>query len=365
MSETRRDIKVPASMRFREFRMRILPIAMFVVALAAAGKLWQQAVVGPTMVGSVESIQTFVKAPSAGQVTNLLVRQYQVVKKGDPIAEFVSSDFRAMTSQVQDLRSRVAMAQLDVTAILDRDRLNYHYQSVEMNTFRVRADLAAAEAELPVVEAAFDRAERGWKDKVVPYNDYEVALRTRDAMRAKIGELRRLVKDAEQHLADVAKNIGSHKDDGSMNRLSDTLSSIADTRQELERARALPMVLTAPIDGVVGDIMHRPGENMQPGDVIVTVQAVEPSRIVTYIRQGALNAPKAGDEVRIRCRTHEREEAIAKIQDIGFRYEPITNHALMRPGVPFEVGMPVGVAIPESLRPILKPGEIVDLAIGH
>ena len=77
MNEKRRDIKVPVAQVWREFRMRFLPIGVFLAALVAAFFLWQQAVVGPTMVGSVEAIQTMVTAPTAGQVTNLLVHQYQ------------------------------------------------------------------------------------------------------------------------------------------------------------------------------------------------------------------------------------------------------------------------------------------------
>jgi multidrug resistance efflux pump len=318
------------------------------------------------MIGEVESIQTFVRAPNAGQVTNLMVRQYQLVKKDQPIAEFVSADFRAVTSQVQDLRSRIAMESLQVTAILDRDRLGYHFQSMAMETLRVRADLASSEAELPLAEAAFERAERGFKEQVVPYNDYEVALRTRDSLRAKIVELKRLVKDAEAHLAEAAKNVGSYKEEGSMGKLSEALQTLTDTRVELDKQRSVPVVLRAPMDGVVAEILHRDGENVQPGDVIVTIHAVEPSRIVTYIRQGMIPHPlKRGEEVTVRCRSRSREQAVSRIEDIGFRYEPITNHALMRPGVPFELGMPVGVSIPASLRPILKPGEVVDLAIGQ
>src|SRR2546430_17724819 len=109
MNEKRREIKMPASQMWREFRMRFLPMGVFLMALVGAFFLWQQAVLGPTMIGSVETIQTYVTAPMAGQVTNLLVHQFQIVKKDEPIAEFISSDFRAVSRQLQDLRSRIAM----------------------------------------------------------------------------------------------------------------------------------------------------------------------------------------------------------------------------------------------------------------
>jgi multidrug resistance efflux pump len=365
MSETRREIKVPPARRFREFRMRFMPIAIFAAAVVAAGYLWNQAVLGPTMVGEVEGIQAVVKAPDAGVVTNLLVRPYEVVKKGQPLAQLISGDLRTISPQIQEARSRLSAAQLELDAILDYDRLGYHYQSMAMDTIRFRADLATAEAQLPIAESAFERAERGWKEQVVPYNDYEQARRERDSLRARIGDMRMLVKEAELHLTAAGKNVAGYTNQQSTLLIKDAVDRLRNTRAEVDKTRIEPFILRAPIDGVVGTIFHRDGENVQAGDTVMTIHALEGTRIIAYMRQGMTEMPKRNSPIKVRCRSHGREEAMATIEDVGFRYEPITNHALMRPGVSFEVGMPVGISIPESLRPILKPGEIVDLAVGQ
>jgi multidrug resistance efflux pump len=363
MNEKKREIKVPFSRRVREFRMRVVPLLMFAASFVAAGYLWKQAVLGPTMVGEVEGIQSLVKSPDAGVITNLLVRPYELVKKGQPLAELISIDLRTTTPQLQDLRSRFAAAQLEVNAILDYDRLGYHFESMAMDTLRFRAQLATVEAQLPIAEAAFDRAEIGWKEQVVPYNDYEAAKRARDSLRAQVVELRKLVADAESHLAAAGKNVAGYTNQQAGVMLKDALNNLKNTRAELDRSRIEPFVFRAPIDGVVGMIYHRDGENVQPGDNVMMIHALEGTRIVAYWRQGFTDTPKRGSDITVRCRSHGRPEAVAKIEDVGFHYEPITNHALMRPGMPFELGMPIGISIPPKLQPILKPGELVELAM--
>jgi multidrug resistance efflux pump len=363
MSEaSQREIKVPPAQIWREFRMRFLPVGAFVAMLVVATLLWRQTVIGPTMVGEVEAIQTAIVTPEAGYITNLYVHRLQVVKAGDPIAEVISTDVRAASSEVQDLRSRIALSQLEINSIIDRERIAFDYQALSMNTLRYRAELGAARAELPTLEAALKRAEEGWNARVVPYNDYELALRTRDSFKARIEEYARLVSESEQRLAEAKATANVFTNIGSAT-LPEAIKRIQDDRAEMASSRSDPIVLRAPIDGTIGIIMRRAGENVVAGEPIVYIHAMTGDRIITYVRQGTMMEPKKGMPVRIRCRTIAREEAIGHVEEVGHRFESITNQALLRPGMLFELGMPVGVNMPQSLRAILRPGEVVDLSI--
>jgi multidrug resistance efflux pump len=228
---------------------------------------------------------------------------------------------------------------------------------------RFRAELASARAELPTLEAAVARAEEGWKARVVPYNDYEFALRTRDSIKAKIAESELIVAEAERRLqeaattANVLTNSVPETLPGAIQRMADERKSAASQR------RREPIVLRATIDGTVGSIMRRTGENVTAGEPLCFIHARSGDRIITYIRQGMTVQPKKGMPVTIRCRTHAREEAVGHIEEVGHRFESITNQALLRPGMLFELGMPIGVNMPDSLRSILRPGEVVDLSM--
>jgi len=363
--EQRREIKMPVAQRWREFRMRYLPIGVFLIAGVMAFILWQQTVVGPTMIGEVEAVQIAITTPDAGYVAKLNVRPMQVVKAGDVIAEVVSTDVRLMSSQMQDMRSRIAMSQLEIGSIVDRERIAFDFQNLSMNTLRFRADLAAARAELPTLEGSLLRAEQGWKDRVVPYNDYQLALLLRDSVKARIAELEKLVAEAEKRLEQAGSVAGSFTNFASVHSLPDAIQRLATERQAVEDVRRAPLLLRAPIEGTIGEIRRHAGENVAANDVIVTIHKLTGDRIMTYLRQGIVEPPRPGAPVTVRCRTHAHEEGKAKVEDVGYRFEVITNQALLRPGVSFERGMPVGITMPESLRSILRPGELVDLAIGQ
>ncbi len=365
MSEPRKDIRVPPAQIWREFRMRYLPIAVFACALVATVYLWRVTVVGPTMVGEVESIQTVVTAPEAGMVTNVFVRRFQAVKAGDPVAAVMSTDARMISGHVQDLRSRIAMSQLEINSMMDRERIGFDYQALNMNTLRFRSDLAAARAELPTLEAAVARAERGWKDKVVPYNDYEESLRLRDSVKARITELEKLVTEAEAGLRQAGAAAGSFTNLAAPRTFQDAMGRLTEERQDVEDVRRKPLILRAPIDGTVGVIARQAGENVMAGDMILTIHALNSERIVTYVRQGSGLEPKKGMAVEVRCRSARREQAMAKIEEVGQRYEAITNVMLLRAGAMVEIGLPVSIEVPTSLRMVLKPGEIVDLGMPH
>lgn len=363
--QQRREIKMPVTQMWREFRMRYLPIGVFLAAGVMAFVLWQQTIVGPTLVGEVEAVQVAVTTPDAGYVTKLNVRPMQMVKAGDVIAEIFSTDVRAMSGQVQDLRSRIAMSQLEIGSIVDRERIAFDFQALSMNTLRFRSDLAAARAELPTLESALKRAEQGWNERVLPYNDYELALRTRDSVKARIAELEKLVAEAEQRLQQAGSAAGSFTNFASAHSLPDAIDRLSADRKAVDDVRRAPLVLRAPIDGTVGEIRRRTGENVAANDIIVTLHKLTGDRIITYLRQGMVETPRAGAPVTVRCRTRAREEGKAQVEDVGYRFEVITNQSLLRPGITFDRGMPVGITMPESLRPVLRPGELVDLAIGQ
>jgi len=357
------EIKIPPALRWREFRMRFVPIGVFICAIGMAVHLWQEAVLGPNMVGTVEMVQTSVTSPDAGVVTNLLVRPFQLVKAGDPVASVLVTDARAISIQLQDLRSAVSLSKMEINSILSQERSAFTYESLNLNMLRFRADLSGLKAELPTLEATLKRYEQGWKDQVVPYNDYEDALRQRDSAKARIAELQSLVDSAQERLNQAAHLAGGLTNIPAGANFGDALKKLnADQAHAMETLHA-PVILRAPIDGTVGAIMRRAGENVLAGDTILTINAIEGERIIAYVRQGAPMTPKKGMAVNVICRNHNREQGIAKIEDVGHQFETITNHALMRPGIPFETGVPIGVSMPATLRTILRPGEVVDLAV--
>jgi multidrug resistance efflux pump len=359
----KREIKVPLSQMWREFRIRFVPAGVFICGLVSAVYLWSITVVGPTMVGEVQAMQALVRTPQAGILTNVLVSPFQIVKAGDPVAEIIVTDVRASSSRVQELRSEVALSQLEINSYLDQERILFDYSSLNMNTLRFRADLAAARAQMPTVEAALQRNQELLEAKVLAFSEYELSLRLRNSLKAWIAELERLVSESEAQLKLVGPLATSFTNAPARGNLADPLARLKSERDRSETLRHATTLLRAPIDGMVGSIVRSAGENIPEGDPVLTIHAMEGQRILAYLRQGQMLTPTKGTPVRVRCRSRAREEALAEVQEIGFRFEVITNLALIRPGMSFESGMPISVSMPAPLRSLLRPGELVDLAL--
>lgn len=358
---TYEPIPTPPSQRWREFRMRALPFMVFVCSLVGAVFMWKTTVNAPTLVGEVEGRQAWVTSREVGVVTNLLVERFDRVTNGQPVAVVVSLDPRTQSSQVQDLRSRIALSQLEINSIIDRERIAFDYQNLSMDTLRFRAELAAARAQLPTAESTLARNKKGVEEQVISINEYEISLGLRDSLKAQVEELERLVEESENRLKQAAGLAATFTNSMSDSTLADAIKRVSKERRETENVRNMPVVLTAPIDGVVGAILRHPGENVAAGDIIMTIHSLEGERIVGYLRQPLPFEPRAGTPVKVRCRTLKREEAMSQIANVAPRYEPITNLSLLRPGFTYEIGMPVSIPIPPELRPTLAPGELVDL----
>src|SRR5688500_5451925 len=120
-------IPTPPGQKWREFRIRFLPLLVFICTVGSITYIWREHVTPPTLVAHVEPVFAYVRTSGDCIVTNLLVEPYQPVRKGDTIAEVIITDTRRFDAQYQMLRSQLSLVQLELGAVLDRDRLALDY----------------------------------------------------------------------------------------------------------------------------------------------------------------------------------------------------------------------------------------------
>src|SRR5262245_49574147 len=85
-------IPTPFSQYWREFRVRVLPMAIFASAIAGIVLLWRQSGINGYLSGVAEGVRSTVTSPQAGVLHQLNVGPYHVVKAGDPIAIILPRD---------------------------------------------------------------------------------------------------------------------------------------------------------------------------------------------------------------------------------------------------------------------------------
>jgi multidrug resistance efflux pump len=267
------------------------------------------------------------------------------------VAQLIPADLEVMTANLT-LNVETLRAQLRQSA--DRNIVNY--QELRLDWLRRNVELASARVEQQFAESEFQRYATLHTNHSVSDADFELRRSNRDVLQNKVIALERLS-------ADLEKEIGRLKPaDAEQSPTDRAISAAMIAQQKQLEALAESANLRAPIDGVVAAINKRPGENAIVGDLVVTVGALQPSRIVAYVRQPLNTQLKTGDLVEVTTRTTHRVSTAAKVLQVGTQLELI-DPSLLPPSTAnqriAEYGLPVLVDLPPALA--LAPGEIVNL----
>jgi multidrug resistance efflux pump len=351
-------IPIPRTLRWREFRVRALPVLFFLIAIGGICFVWRRNIIAPTLVGAVEIRSAQIISPYEGKLTQLNIDRFQKVLKGMPVAVLVPSDPRAALAVIQ---SDLDIINTRLGPRLTEPRNETDYQELRVNWMVQKVDLAATRVNLELARDELQRDEDLYKAKIIADSVYDDALKAEQALLAEVMERSNLVVVAEAGLKQLeAAGISQASSDS-----ADVLTSALQIEEEkLKKASTgtEPIILTAAMDGVITMVYRQVGENISQGSPILTISAVEPEHIMSYLRQPIPFEPKAGMEIEVRTRTMRIQSGIARIQSVGSQFESITNAlAIVRPGKPVDLGLPIEISMPSDLR--LHPGEIVDLTL--
>jgi hypothetical protein len=157
-----------------------------------------------------------------------------------------------------------------------------------------------------------------------------------------------------------------------------TRRAIEVQEREIDRllARREPLVLKAPIDGVVSQILRRPvrrtgegvvrqmirraGEAVLDGEPILTVSATEPDEILTYARREQSGLVRVGMEVEIIKETEPAQIARSHVVYLGPIMEVAPQRLWIVPDIP-DWGRPMLIKLPPGMK--LIPGEVVGIKV--
>ena len=213
------------------------------------------------------------------------------------------------------------------------------------------------------------------------YYEVQKAKLEQAALAKKIQENQRLLEQTETGL-----NQAQQRRDEFAQRQPQYLST-DDTLEVLRRAikvqelrvgellaRREPLVLKAPIDGVVSQILRRPvrrtgegvvrqmirrsGEIVATGEPILTISDKEPSEIISYISEEQLAWVRAEMTVQLVKETEPPQIASSKVTYLGPIMEVMPQRLWLVPDMP-QWGRPILIEIPLGMK--LLPGEIVGI----
>ncbi len=346
-------IPIPVHERWREFRLRTLPVVAFGLAILGIVILWRIALSPVTMVGQVEQVTASVNSPVAGLITELNVTRFQVVKKGTPIGIIVPNDPRiALDLMRAELEAQRARMDPDLSG----REYDVKVQRLRVPVLQQKVNLATAESNLAFAKLETTRAAALLKQRAITQQAYEVVLDKERSLQAGVDEQKKALAEIEAKINELALPETDATEDPIEVILREQEKRLAQLTERLG-----PITIVAPVDGMVTMISRRAGENVDQGEWILVISALNTGSIIGYLREPFSIEPEVGMDVEIRTRGRVRQTCIAKISKVGTAFEDILSPHLHPNPLLVENGLPITVALPDNLK--IPPGALVDLTI--
>jgi multidrug resistance efflux pump len=349
------------SARWRDARLRLLPSVIFLAAGTTLAFLWKDYMRAPNLVGQAESIQANVSSYKAGVVAQLGVSRFQRVKAGDTVGQVLVTDPRILASSLAVIQAEIEMLRVSMEPIANQQRTAMDYSQLRLDWMKQRTQLGMARVNLQLAEADYHRKEELFKDRIVSQRALEESKAGQDRLKKEVDELNWLVDEQTRHFQQLQPTNGLDIAQVSDAPLRAAIAA-QETKLRLTEAELAPIILQAPVDGMITAIFHRSGEAIAAGEPIVSVAAANSLRIVGYIRPPVVAEPKVGMRVEVRTRGPRSQVGMAEIIEIGTQFEA-TVPALQLPVklATLDLGLPLGISIPSNLS--IRPGELVDLTL--
>lgn len=330
------------------------------LAVGVTWWVWANVLIAPTMMGEVEIVRAQVTSPTVGVVQQVVVQRFDEVKAGDPLVIVKPSDTRNVLSGI-NLELDLLASRFNSDSGITLRRAEADYYTLRIDLLSKKVDLVRSKVELERAEKDLVRNAELAKQNYVSQEFYDISLAARDSALKEIEELSAVIPGLEEGVEKLRIEI---EQAGAVVG-SDFSQKIADLEARLAAAPSEdnPIVLSAPIDGMVSGVWCSPGETVTEGYVMMTVNATEAMRIVAYMRQPFPVDPFPGMQAKIITHSKiQRVLAVTEVETVGRFMEPITN-SLARLGNDqiVDMGLPVSFKIPKDVK--LRPGETVGLML--
>jgi multidrug resistance efflux pump len=349
-------IPIPASAIWREIRIQVFPIFIFLVVATAAVLLWSSMPKTGNVRGVGEGLRSVVTSPRVGVLQRLEVQPYQWVEAGDPIITILPVDPDA---QLDLLQSELQLTRLRLEpSMADRNALNF--EQVRVDALTLKQDLAMAKVNLERAESALKRNETLMKEQLVSRDIYEISLRDRDFYAAELKEKGASLQEIEGRLGQL-RSLGEPQSPGT-NQFTMSWIERLEKRIATVETNWNPITLVAPISGRVHMIARQESEYVVEGEPLVMIASPRADRIVAYMRQPFTFDPQPGMEVQVLSQNQHRQKFTAKVTQVGAQLEAITNAlAFVQQGALVDMGLPIIFSVPPQAQ--LRPGETVSIVL--
>lgn len=353
-------VPIPASLRWREFRIRFIPVIMFFIAMIVILTLWEERVKSPDFIGRVMAPQAVITAPADGFLSDLNVADFSYVEQGVAFGRI----HRAIPEELSARRSQI-LAEIDyirtsMYPVQTQQRSFVDYQGLRLDWMEKRLEQSALRADSVFVENEFRRTQRLYESGFVEEQVFDEVNARREVNNVSLREVTALMNDLEEQFENIGDSINFSGDYAA--RTIEAAIQVQLAELDVIENEFGSVLISSPVSGILQDLTKSAGGWVSRGDTVAVVEARESEYIVGYLRQPFSINPEVGMKVEVRSRKMDRSRYEAEISELGAQIRPI-NPNMQRPGMSLETGLPVKILISQEFADVFYPGELVDLIL--
>jgi multidrug resistance efflux pump len=346
-------IPTPASQRWREFRIQVLPFVVFLSILTCIVYLWKSYVQPVGIIGYADTNLVNVTTLQDGMISEMFVERFQHVTNGEVIAIIVNTDPELIKAQIESVQADIKI--LAARNAVDEQRTDQAYREFQQDLFKLRVDQMSDQVQAVLATNEYRRVEKF-------YTQGSESLANLEAAKAAVDTYATLLEKRGEQIEDLKKSLDALAEKRKLGESDPFAEGIEKKAKELD-LMLKASTLRAPISGMISMVHHVKGERILRGMPIVSINDPETRRIIGYIRQPVTRVPTTNDWVTITTRTQIRQIARGQILLVGSQMEPITPGLIAADSERMEVGLPIVVSVPAGIQ--LVPGEYLNLHIDY
>lgn len=263
-----------------------------------------------TLTGIVTTKDVIVSPQIAGRIGKLLVREGEVVKKGQLAALLVPDELR-QESAFYAHSAQGAMSQVQESAaalrLLERQTAD-EIRQAEATLAAAVSQWKAAEAELENARLTADRARKMAAEGVAAAERFDQARTAHDAARARVASLARQVDAQRSRVALARTNAEQIAVRRSQLETNERQQAAADAQRAQADVRLAYTELHAPIGGLVDVLAVRAGEFVEAGQPVVTLIDPDDLWVRADVEETYIDRVRIGDRYVVRLPSGDERE---------------------------------------------------------
>jgi HlyD family secretion protein len=304
-------------------KTRLKIIILVLVLAAAAVYFWtSRRPHSLTLTGIVTTDDVLVSSQIQGRLQKLLVRQGDIVKKGQLLAVIQPQELKADQSfyrnSQKESAAQVEQAKADLEFQMAQTR--EQIRQAQANVAMYDAQVKQAEADLEYALLTFNRAKALRAGNINSEQDLEQARTNHDASRAHVASLRKQVQAAVAALALARAN--AEQVAARRAALAASVQHLAAAGAQAEKAGVVLgyTEILAPIDGIVDVRAALEGEVVTPGQGIVTLVNPDDLWVRADVEEGYIDLIRLGEKMAVRLPSGAMREGVVFFRGVDADY---------------------------------------------